>query len=168
MPNKMYCPRCSREFIDETGFCRDCGLSLGDVASIVAGEAKTAPVMKLGPNFALMRTGFGVFILGLVIALGNAALAQVVGFSQVYGTSIFLFTVMAGLALIGAGMVFPRKRYVKGVNPADKERSFKGSVNTARLQEPAGTPIEHPDFRMPVFASAEPASVTENTTRNLS
>ena len=162
MANKMYCPRCSREFSDEVGFCRDCGLSLDGVAKIVTGEAATAPAVTSGPNYGLMRVGFAIFILGLVIALGNAALSAVLGFSKVYGTSIFLFTVMAGLALIGAGVVIPRKRYVL----SEKKRSGRRTPSTAQLPQPLGDPIGEL-FREPVLTPHEPVSVTENTTRNL-
>ena len=163
----MYCPRCAKEFDQGTAYCRTCGLSLDQVALIVNGEQDTEPEIKTSPNRNLMRYGMGVFILGLVIALGNAAIRDLQLFPGAIGKSIFLTLIMIGMALVGAGVVFPQRRYVKR----------KGRDASDKVQQPVILPTSNFD-RLPsadrsvddissFTNSRQPDSVTDHTTRQL-
>ena len=162
----MYCPRCSKVFSEGTSYCRSCGLSLDGVAEIVSGEAETAPELKFRPNDKIMRLGIAVFILGLVVALGNAALAAAFSLPEVYGKVIFLSCVAFGMLLLGAGFVFPKQTYTKR-----SRRSLFRTARTAPLDELPSADRNIDDFGFSTGAretvSSEPGSVTDHTTRRL-
>ena len=103
----MFCPRCAKKFEVDTSFCRNCGLSLDGVQKFVHGKAETEPEFRRRPNLSVMQIGIGIFILGLVIALGNVALRTAFGFSQDAGKVIFLSLVAIGMLFLGLGFVFP-------------------------------------------------------------
>ncbi len=102
-----------------------------------------------------MRVGMVLFILGLVVALLNAALAGLIGVPEVYGKTFFLLMVAAGMGCLGVGMLVPRRRRPK--TPST------GTTFVNQLNAPATTnhlpPIPAKEFAVP--------SVTEDTTRNL-
>jgi len=163
----MYCPRCSKEFQPKTSFCRICGLSLEGVAEIVKGEAETEPEIRSGPNSKLTQIGIGVAFLGMFSGL-CVALFVTVGLESAAAVArvVFILLVMAGLLTIGAGFVFPQKRYVKkkqklNANAEDGER-----LATGHLEQLPSADGRIDDF---IFSagSREPDSITEHTTRNL-
>jgi hypothetical protein len=162
----MYCPRCTKEFEPGTAFCRTCGLPLDQVAAIVNGERDTEPEVKTSPNRNLMRYGMGVFILGLVIALGNAILKDFGLFPEAIGKYIFLSLVMVGMGLIGAGVVFPQKRYVKRKGRAPRNVELQEALATANLDRLPSADRSIDDFTLSTN-SREPDSVTDHTTRQL-
>jgi hypothetical protein len=97
-----------------------------------------------------------VFILGLVVALLNAALAGLTGIPEVYGKTFFLVMVAVGMTCLGLGMIIPRRGKTNRVfapKPVQKELSFPATTHPLR-------PNREEEFAVP--------SVTENTTRNLS
>jgi hypothetical protein len=162
----MYCPRCAKEFAPGTAYCRTCGLSLDQVAAIVSGERETEPEVKRGPNRNLMRYGIGFFILGTVIALANAMIKDLGLFPEAIGKYIFMSFVILGMLLIGIGVVFPQKRYVKKKGPAARESDQQTALATAHLDR-----LPSADRNIDEIASIsntrEPESVTEHTTRQL-
>ena len=160
----MYCPRCSKEFDAGTAYCRTCGLSLDGVSAIVTGEAETEPEFKTGPNRELSRAGVALFILGTVVALGNAMVRDLGLWPYDIGKYIFMLLIMAGLLLIGAGTVFPKKRYVKNKRGTAAERE-KG-LRTGRLVELPSADRSVDDIAAS-FRTREPDSVTDSTTRQL-
>ena len=171
MAENLYCPRCGNQFSRGISYCRTCGLSLDGVSEIVSGEAASAPVMTSRPNFKLMRIGIGLFIFGMAIGLINGALKDFGLFPQAYGKAIFLAMVAAGMLTMGAGFVFPTKRYAKpkrSNTPPDPETPS----NTSKLPEqldPAQASIneiECPKNRREA-QTISVGSVTEGTTRNL-
>jgi hypothetical protein len=162
----MYCPRCTKEFEPGTAYCRRCGLALDQVAAIVSGEQDTEPDIKISPNRNLMRYGMGCFILGLVIALGNAILKDFGLFPEAIGKYIFLSLVMVGIGLIGAGIVFPQKRYVKRKNRAARDIAFQDVLNTANMDRLPSADRSIDDIAS-LANNREPDSVTEHTTRQL-
>jgi hypothetical protein len=162
----MYCPRCAKEFESGTSYCRTCGLSLDGVATIVKGEAETEPEFKTGPNRDLMRIGFGCFIFGIVIALGNALVRDLGLWPYDFGKYVFLILVMVGMLLLGVGIVFPKKRYVKRKRSTLPERDEEKQLRTNRLDQLPHAKRSVDDLVSQV-RSREPGSVTEPTTRQL-
>jgi hypothetical protein len=164
----MYCPRCSKEFAAGTSYCRTCGLSLGGVFEIVTGDAENEPEIKKGPNEKLTRAGIGLFIIGAVVGLSIPILKNLELFTAAGITRyIFLLLVMLAILLIGAGVLFPQKRYIrKNGNKEFSEKGDKDHLATGRLGQlpPAERNID--DLMMPKNAR-EPDSVTEHTTRQL-
>jgi len=162
----MYCPRCAKEFESGTAYCRTCGLSLDSVASILSGEKESQPIVKSVPNRDLIRYGIGIFILGMVVALGNGALKAFNLFPDAIGRSIFLSLIMIGMAMMGAGIVFPQKRYIKQNDRSPREAGEPTALPTADLE---GLPSADRSIDDIVFPASthEPGSVTENTTRHL-
>ena len=164
----MYCPRCSKEFAPGTSYCRTCGLSLEGVVAIVKGEAETEPEIRNGPNGNLMRAGIGSFILGTVIGLSIPIFKNLELFAAAaIARYIFLVFVMVGMLLLGAGIVFPQKRYVKKKKKVSlPEAEEKLTLATGRLEQLPPSDRSVDDFIMPTN-SREPDSVTEHTTRQL-
>ena len=171
MADNLYCPRCGKQFTDGTSFCRTCGLSLDGVSQIVSGEDDSKPVITRRPNFKLFRIGISLFILGLVIGLINGALKDFELFPQSYGKLVFMLFVAAGMLMLGAGFLFPTKKYTKRkppTVPADTDvkldtAPLAGSLNAARTD--ANDIVLPNDDRE--FEKVPAASVTEHTTRNL-
>lgn len=172
MSRNLYCPRCSKPFSSEISYCRTCGLSLDGVSKIVSGEAENAPAMTWRPNFKLMRLGIGLFIFGMVIGLIYGAVRDLGLFPEAYGKMIFLGIIALGMLTMGAGMLFPTKKYTRS-KPLSADRSDPDAgLDTASLagQLPSAqvgvNDIEFPkDARE--FDKVAACSVTEHTTRNL-
>lgn len=172
MADNLYCPRCGKQFNGETVFCRTCGLSLDVVSDIVSGESESKPVVTRRPNFKLFRIGIALFILGLVIGLINGALKDFELFPQSYGKLIFMLFVAAGMLTLGAGFLFPTKKYSKRKpSTAQAETDVKldtaplaGSLNAAHTG--AVDVVFQKDDRE--FEKRPVPSVTEHTTRDLS
>jgi len=172
MADDLYCPRCSNRFSIDTSYCRSCGLSLDDVSKIVTGEAETAPEIQTRPNFKLFRLGMGLFIFGMVIGLINGALKDYELYPNSYGKTLFLVIIAAGMLLLGAGFVFPTKKYKKpkvsepNIVDADVELDtspLAGKLEAARV---SANDLDFPkDDREPEKIPV--GSVTEHTTRNL-
>ena len=163
----MYCPRCSKEFESGTSYCRTCGLSLDGVVGIVKGEAETEPEIRTGPNGSLVRAGIGSFILGGVIGLSIPIFKNLELFTAAaVARYVFLVFVMLAMLMLGAGIVFPQKRYVKKKEKADSTATDKdpGFV-TGRLEQLPSSDRNVDDFIM--SDTREPGSVTEHTTRQL-
>ena len=162
----MYCPRCSKEFSPETSYCRTCGLSLEGVVQIVQGEAETEPEIRSGPNGTLTRAGIGSFIVGGVIGLSIPIFKNLELFTAAsVARYVFLVIVMLSMLMLGAGVVFPQKRYVKKKKKADSTATDKDpSIVTGRLELPS-TDRNVDDFIM--SDTRKPDSVTEHTTRRL-
>ncbi|MEQ1924449.1 MAG: hypothetical protein ABL952_18275, partial [Pyrinomonadaceae bacterium] len=131
MADDLYCPRCSNRFSDGTSYCRHCGLSLDGVTKIVNGDAENAPEVVTRPNFKLFRLGIGLFILGLVIGLINGALRDFGLYPDAYGKMLFMVIVAAGMLMLGAGFLFPTKRYTKQKASEASEPAVK--LDTAPL-----------------------------------
>ena len=160
MQDALYCPRCSNQFTNEVIYCRTCGLSLAGVSKIVNGEADSAPVITRRPNFKLFRIGITLFIMGLVIGLINGALKDFELFPQSYGKLIFMLFVAAGMLTLGAGFLFPTKKYSK------RGSSELNRTSPPQLEEPKA---DISDIGFPARTrELEPVgSVTDHTTRNL-
>lgn len=162
MAEDLHCPRCGKLFTTDTAFCRTCGLALGPVVDAVNGDAANSPIVTTRPNFKLMRFGVGLFILGLVIGLLNAAVRDLELFPQSYGKMMFLLFVAAGMLMLGAGFVFPTKKYTKRriLEPADEPE---------RLSPAGQTFVDEIDFPRDTreLDAIHVGSVTEHTTKNL-
>ncbi len=125
----MYCPRCSKEFAPGTSYCRTCGLSLGAVVEIVTGDAENEPEIKKGPNEKLTRAAIGSFVIGSVIGLCTPIFKNLELFNAAAITSyVFLLLIMLAILLVGAGVVFPQKRYIR---KKGKKGSPKKETKTA-------------------------------------
>ncbi|MGE3467063.1 MAG: hypothetical protein AB7J13_09030 [Pyrinomonadaceae bacterium] len=171
MDDKLYCPRCGKASIDGTSYCRTCGLALDRVLEIVSGQAETAPKVTSRPNFKLFRVGIGLFILGLVIGLINGALRDFNLFPESYGRLVFLLLVAAGMLTLGAGFVFPTKRYTKR-NTADTTDGSDPDLGLAtgplaRALDPASEDSYIAPRVKRERERVAAGSVTEETTRNL-
>jgi hypothetical protein len=150
----MYCPNCGKENAEGRRFCRSCGLSLQTIAPALAGESPTTsmeensvePVSRFQAVwqnpliYALLLIIFGV-IMG---AVGERALRSQTAHD--IGTMI---------ALLGVGLL-GLKGVMLIVAPP------RHSPPTKRMM-----PVEQTSELKPTLLSAEPASVTENTTREL-
>lgn len=171
MSDKIYCPRCGKQAPSETSFCRDCGLALAGVATIVNADAENSPETTTRPNFNLIRIGIALFILGTVLGLANIIVRDLALFPEIYGKVVFLSFVIAGLLSMGMSFLFPVKVFKKRKKKNVDDESVN-SLNTgpldARLPSAKiiGADISFPkDARE--RAAAEPVTVTENTTRQL-
>lgn len=167
----MYCPRCGKQFDLGTSYCRTCGLSLDGVSDIVSGESESEPVVTSRPNFKLFRIGIALFMLGLVIGLINGALKDFELFPQSYGKMVFMLFVAAGMLTLGAGFLFPTKKYTKRKPPTASPNTGV-NLDTAPLADSLNAAhTRSDDIVFPKddreFEKVPAASVTEHTTRNL-
>lgn len=163
----MYCPRCANKFESGTAFCRTCGLSLDSVSAIVSGEKESEPIVKSVPNRDLVRYGVGTVILATVIGLGHGALKDFHLYPESVGKFVVLTMLMIGIVLIGAGVLFPKKKYINQTQPRSNEDE-KSSLPTANLHVLPSADRNIDDIAFPSANAHEPGSVTENTTRHLS
>jgi len=167
----MFCPRCAKKSDPNTSFCRTCGLSLDEVRGIVTGESASEPEFKYRPNAKIMQIGISIFILGMVVALANAALSTAFGFNKNIGTVVFLSMVAIGMAFLGTGFVFPQKRYAKRrSNFSSKKEEIELETSPLRPELADGlelaNDVEFPKDRR-ARSHAELPSITEHTTRQL-
>jgi len=152
----MYCPNCGKENPEARRFCRSCGLSLQSIAPASAGESPTnvegeedwvQPVSRMQAAwqnpliYALLLIVFGV-IMGAVSE--RAPLRSQTAHD--IGTII---------ALLGVGLLG-----LKGVMLIVAPPSHSPPVK--RVMQ-----VEQTSQLKPSLLSAEPPSVTENTTRQL-
>lgn len=152
----MYCPDCGKENPAGQKFCRSCGLSLKPISQALAGEVVPADASvnsRVNPAF-IVQGEERFWQNPLIYALLLILLGIVIG---VVGDSVFHSTGISDIgtiiALLGVGLL-----------------GFKGVMLVIRPSRPAhrsqpAHQIEEP-FR-PRSLSAEPPSVTENTTRQL-
>lgn len=170
MAEKLFCPRCGNQFTGDISYCRTCGLSLDGVSEIVKGEAESEPVVTRRPNFKLFQIGIALFILGLVIGLINGALRDFELFPQSYGKLVFMLLVAAGMLTLGAGFLFPTKKYTKQKpsNRAETDTSSDTAPLAGQLN-PAEASIIDLEFRQGGHEAEKVplGSVTEGTTRDL-
>lgn len=150
----MYCPDCGKENPSGQKFCRSCGLSLRPISQALAGEVspdrvdKSSTLIVQGePRFWHNPLIYGllVIVLGIIIgAFGDKVLSSQT--IRDIGTIISLL----GVGLIG----------VKGVMLiVAPPRPLPGAKRV--------TQVEQTSKLKPKLLSAEPPSVTENTTRQL-
>ena len=164
----MYCPRCANKFESGTAFCRTCGLSLDGVSTVVSGESESQPIIKSVPNRDLIRYGIGIFVFGMVIALGHGALKDFHLYPESVGKFVVLTILMIGIALLGAGVVFPKKKYINQKGTSPRKDDEQTSLPTANLHVLPTADRSIDDIAFPSANTREPGSVTENTTRHLS
>ena len=173
MAENLYCPRCATGFTAGTGYCRTCGLSLDGVASIVSGEAESAPVRVWRPNFNFIRYGIGLFIFGLVVGLIHGILKDFNLYPERYGKALFLAIIALGMLMLGSAFVFSTTKYKKSAQPSAPDQPSEldtaplaaelPAAKTADLVNPV---IDFPAARREPLGVERP-SVTEHTTRNL-
>jgi nitrate reductase gamma subunit len=117
-----------------------------------------------------MRIGIACFIFGTVIALANAMVRDLGLFPEALGKYVFMTLVIVGMTLIGGGVVFPQRRYIKKktAKPTAGADNYLAVLTTPLTGLPsADRNVE--GFNVP-RDPAEPIpvpSVTESTTRNL-
>ena len=149
----MYCPDCGKENPAGQKFCRSCGLSLKPISQALAGvstagvDESSTVVVRGEPRFWHNPLIYGllVIVLGIIIgAVGDKVLSSQT-ISDI-GTIISLL----GVGLIGVKgvmLIVAPPRYSLRSQPAPQ------AEQTSELK--------------PGLLSAEPPSVTENTTRQL-
>jgi len=163
----MYCPRCANKFESGTAFCRTCGLSLDGVSAIVSGESESEPIVKSVPNPNLVRYGIGTVILATVVGLGHGALKDFHLYPESVGKFVVLTMLMIGIVLIGAGVLFPKKKYINQTQPRSGESDKQSALPTSDLGLLPNAERSVDDIAFPSTNTREPGSVTENTTRHL-
>ncbi len=169
MAEKIYCPRCGKAARSGESFCRTCGLELAEVAQIVSGNVENAPETAFRPNPKFITTGIAIFILGTVLGLGHAILRDLDLYPQIYGKTVFMLFIMAGMLTLGLAFVFPSKRF-------KKRRGTQTEVEVTSADKLATAPLrslpnaDEEKFAIPFPRKSrdkEPASITEHTTRQL-
>lgn len=152
----MYCPDCGKENPAGQKFCRSCGLSLKPISQALAGEVMPADArVDSKANSTVVLQGEQRFWQNpLIYALLLILLGIIIG---VVGDNVFHTTTVSDIgtiiALLGVGLlgfkgvmlVIAPPRYLPRSQPAPQ--------------------IEEP-YKVTLL-SAEPPSVTENTTRQL-
>ena len=152
----MYCPDCGKANPVGQKFCRSCGLSLKPVSQALAGEVVPAgasltssPVVVQGEQrfwqnpliYALMLILLGIVIGGVGEKVFQAKTVSDIG---------------SVVALLGIGLLGFKGVMLVIAPPRSSARSERAAEEFEDSHEPG-----------PGLLSAEPPSVTENTTRQL-
>jgi predicted nucleic acid-binding Zn ribbon protein len=154
----VYCPDCGKENPAGQKFCRSCGLSLKPISQALAGEVVPADALVSSEaNSTVILQGEQRFWQNpLIYALCLILLGIIIG---VIGDKLVLTKMVTDMgtliAVLGIGLL-----------------GFKGVmlVVAPPRQLPRAQPapqVEEAARLTPALHSAEPASVTENTTREL-
>jgi hypothetical protein len=150
----MYCPSCGNENPEGRKFCRSCGLSLQLIAPALSGESpegspKETSVERLSRWQAAWQNPFIYALMLILLGVLLGAIGETPLRSQ---TARDIGTI---IALLGVGLLG-----LKGVMMI---------VAPPRLAAPVRrvTPVEQTPGPRLNLLSAEPPSVTENTTRQL-
>src|SRR2546427_3866146 len=144
----MYCPACAAQNIDNAQFCRKCGADISFLSKAMTPRLpeKEQQMAEKGLRYCFIGAGFLVIALIMLFA-APAPTNWAIGFSML----------CAGLPLLGSGvakMLYVR-RYERSLTLGSGEtQKFSGSSVS---QLPPQTTSE----------IAQPASVTEGTTRIL-
>jgi zinc-ribbon domain len=154
----VYCPDCGKENPSGQKFCRSCGLSLKPISQALAGEVVPAdePVSSKANSTVLVQGTQSFWQNPLVYALLLILLGIVIG---IIGDKLVLTKMVTDMgtliAVLGIGLL-GFKGVMMVITPP---RPSPGSHSAPQIEETSRlTP--------PLF-SAEPPSVTENTTRQL-
>lgn len=150
----MYCPNCGKENPEGRRFCRSCGLSLQAIAPALASESPSASAEESSVQpFSRFQAGWQnpfiyallLIVLGITVAVvGDKALSSQT--TQDIGTIIALL----GVGLLGLKGVM---MIVAPPRPSPPAKRVMQVEQTSELK--------------PRVLSAEPPSITENTTRQL-
>ena len=150
----MYCPNCGKANPDGRKFCRSCGISLEAIAPALTGESSIGlseerSYESLSRLQAAWHNPFVYALLLIVLGVLLGAIGERPLRSQ---TAHDIGTI---IALLGVGLLG-----LKGVMMV---------VAPPRLLPPVrrSMPVEQTSALRPNLLSAEPPSVTENTTRQL-
>ena len=150
----MYCPDCGKANPVGQKFCRSCGLSLKPVSQALAGEVVPADAGVNSRGVIVGQQGF--WQNPLIYALLLLLLGIVIG---VVGDRVFHTTAVSDIgtiiALLGVGLL-----------------GFKGVMLVVSPPRYSPRQKQNPEIEEtfqpnPRLLSAEPPSVTENTTRQL-
>jgi hypothetical protein len=150
----MYCPNCGKENPEARRFCRSCGLSLQAITPALAGESPTPSVEEssVEPLSRLQAAWQNPLIYALLLIIFGVIMGAVSERALRSQTAHDIGTI---IALLGVGLLG-----LKGVMLI---------VTPPRRAAPAKRvmPAEQTSELRPTLLSAEPPSVTENTTREL-
>jgi hypothetical protein len=150
----MYCPNCGKENAEGRRFCRSCGLSLQTTAPALAGGSPTPGVdeSSVEPVSRMQAAWQNPLIYALLLIVFGVIMGAVSEWALRSQTAHDIGTI---IALLGVGLLG-----LKGVMMI---------VATPRPAPPAKRVIqvEQTSELKPGLLSAEPPSVTENTTRQL-
>ncbi len=165
----MYCPNCGTETSESRKFCRSCGMSLEIISQALTGQLQTLPTdtaMESAPAQSerrkMMRWGFGVFWLGILLAALLGILGGAIStLASQAGEFIASLAGLGGLiVLVGIGMMI-YSRFLPNA---------PGLKTPAPLPQPRQTelpPAQRGVDMRPESLSPPVLSVTENTTELL-
>jgi len=159
----MFCPKCGVATSEDAVYCRSCGLSLIPIAEMVAGEPlERGSALGIRSREGIGRLGLATFILGLVVALLNAAFSKQFDFPDLYGKTIFLTLIAVGMLVMALSLFLPSYRRTR--HKSAPSRTVPEAAVTVRLQPAAAAD----EARMGLVRDLDPVpSVTDHTTRNL-
>ena len=151
----MYCPNCGKENPEARRFCRSCGLSLQTIAPALAGESPTIGEVEnsVQPVSRMQAAWQNPLIYALLLIIFGVIMGAVSERAPLRSqTAHDIGTI---IALLGVGLLG-----LKGVMLVVAPPGH--SPPPKRV-----TPVEQTFQLKPSLLSARPASVTENTTRQL-
>ena len=151
----MYCPNCGKENAEGRRFCRSCGLSLQTIAPALAGESPTtsmeeSSVEPISRFQAAWQNPLIYALLLIVFGVIMGAVSERAPLRSQTAHDIGTIIALLGVGLLGLKGVM---LIVAPPRPLPPVKRVMQVEQTSQLK--------------PSLLSAEPQSVTENTTREL-
>jgi len=149
----MYCPNCGKADQSPETYCRQCGVFLTDLSRMVKQEAPPEENLKVNQVLSLM-TVIASFALAIL-------LYSILGFRE---NTHWLIYLTAGLLIaIGAWQIqtFIRTRRLR--SQWKRREELKRGKGPPSLHDPSTSKL----LSTPAQSAATPASITDETTRNL-
>ncbi len=169
----MFCPKCSEKQVStDVKFCSSCGFLLEDVAEALDNEGKVErQVLQSSKDIkittikgvSIMTLG-GIFLL-ISLVMGTPEPSYFVQFNLLVGILTFLF----GVSFIGYDFWVKPKLIEKEIEEQNKN-ILTPRKNISQLNEADFSNIADyvpPQTNLTTNDLAQPASVTEKTTKNL-
>jgi ABC-type nickel/cobalt efflux system permease component RcnA len=150
----MYCPNCGKADQAPETYCRQCGVFLADLSRLTKQESPPEENLKVNQVLSLM-TVIASFALAIL-------LYAILGFRE---NTHWLIYLTAGLLIaIGAWHIqtFIRTRRLR--RQWKRREEFKRAKDPAPLHDPSTSKL----LSTPAQDSATPATITEDTTLDLS
>jgi hypothetical protein len=175
----MFCPQCGQQQVsDEMRFCSRCGFALGVVTELIAHDGALAPhreenakpsrrQTRMYKGLVLVAIGFLFALICLAFTKAGAPLEIFATIGALLSGIVFLFGLFQTLAAYLSDEDAQDERQSLSQKIPGRPAQLDAPARRAALPQAQGTPATDWRPRLQTAEMAQPASVTENTTKLL-